>query len=177
MVSKVGIILQRKCKFTMPKVRCWRRGMVEPLEEVSPWEETLVETAHNFWVARLQRCTDLAAVVYQSQSDLERPRDRPYPGEDCGPGELVGCVWVGRELGNSSSESTSANRSSNLTSFFGSSTAGAPPTSAMVMSTSSSSDWVSGLTCSLSPAATSSSAICTSVSSPGTGGLESGDTE
>lgn len=50
LVTQVGIVLEGKGELSVAKVvgRCW--AVVQPLEEVSPWEETLIEEAHDFGV-------------------------------------------------------------------------------------------------------------------------------
>ena len=50
LVSQVGIVLQGEGKLSVAKVVCRRGAVVEPLEEVAPGEETLVEEAHDLGI-------------------------------------------------------------------------------------------------------------------------------
>lgn len=50
LVSKVGIVLKGEGELAVAKVVGWCRAMVQPLEEIPPREETLVEAAHDLGI-------------------------------------------------------------------------------------------------------------------------------
>lgn len=55
LVSQVGVVLQGKGKLSVAKVVCGRGAVVEPLEQLPPGEESLVEAAHDLGVGCLER--------------------------------------------------------------------------------------------------------------------------
>lgn len=50
LISKIGVVLKRESEFSMAKVRRGFHAMIQPLEEVSEWEQSLVECKHDFGV-------------------------------------------------------------------------------------------------------------------------------
>jgi hypothetical protein len=50
LVSKIGIILEREGEFSIPKVSSRYNAMVQPLEEVSKWEQALIKGKHDIRV-------------------------------------------------------------------------------------------------------------------------------
>lgn len=55
LVTEIGVILQSERKFAVSEVFCRYNPMVEPLEEVSEGEKTLVEGKHQF-IVYSRRC-------------------------------------------------------------------------------------------------------------------------
>lgn len=51
LVSPYGVVLKRVGEFSMRKVVGWRRAVIQPLEEISPGEEALIECAHDLGVS------------------------------------------------------------------------------------------------------------------------------
>jgi len=117
--------------------------MVQPLEKVPPGEESLIERPHHFWIRRTRRgsnATGKSAGFLMDVVGVTHTGDGGASG-----GELVIFNFCPVELGNSSSESMSANRSSSLTSDLISGLTSAPgivsvpATSAIVISWSAAS--------------------------------------
>jgi hypothetical protein len=50
LVSEICIVGQSESKLPVSKIIGWCRAMIEPLEEVTPGEQSLVKTSHNFGV-------------------------------------------------------------------------------------------------------------------------------
>lgn len=97
--------------------------MVQPLEKLSPREESLVKAAHDFWVRSRDISTNSKWLARFALflCRVVGGHEAAYEGEAARAGEPAPSRLTGAELGNSSSESSSANNSSNLTSFFTSS--------------------------------------------------------
>jgi hypothetical protein len=123
LISQVGVVGESKCKLAVAKVVGRGRAVVEPLEEVAPREEALVEALHYFWIGGFEVLPIFAigerVSVRNCCLSQTREGDVYLDVGVISPGELLaGVPSAGRELGNSSSLSTSANKSSNFTSCF-----------------------------------------------------------
>lgn len=50
LVSKIGIILEREGEFSIAKVSSRYNAVIQPLEEVSKWEQSLIKGKHDIGV-------------------------------------------------------------------------------------------------------------------------------